>query len=106
MEKVSKKDAQKWLADVPAAYTFKCSDGCEIKNMPELAKALESMRADVFRFHSEDKRSDFGIWIADIIGDSELASELMTSRTREQAAEAVSTRVAQLVKKAAKVRVS
>ncbi len=105
MERVSKTNAKKWLANVPAAYTFKSRDGRELKNLRELSEALQQMSDETFCFHSVAGRSDFSIWVDDIIGDARLAAQLAATGTRQQAASVTAARMAVLMKTAEKIKV-
>ena len=59
----------------PDKYFF-ISDGRAIKNVRELAYALDDMSDETFRNHVNKDKNDFAAWISDVIGDVELAESL------------------------------
>jgi hypothetical protein len=91
--KITKAIAGERLADVTQEKQFWCSDGRVLKNLPELKSALEQMSEDIFRYHSNETRSDFGNWVRDVIGDDKLSRDLQKSKTQAQAAKAIADRV-------------
>ena len=90
------------LADVPADKVFWANDGRIIKNMVELGEALNAMSDDVFKYHSNEAKTDFSHWVGEVIGDDSLARRLQKASNREEAARAVSERIAQLRPKASR----
>jgi len=50
--------------------------GVPIKNMKELANALENMNGWVFSHHVNDSRNDFANWTKIIMKEYELAEEM------------------------------
>ncbi len=100
MAKISKKDATKFLTRVPEEYVFRCNDGCVMNDMKELAQAFNYMSDQTFAYHANETKNDFSNWVADIIGDQELASTLKKATDRTQAAKYVADRVTFLSKRA------
>jgi len=98
MTGIPKEDAKRFLADVPEEYVFWCSNGRILRNMRELAEALNTMTDETFAYHSNAQRNDFSNWVRDIIRDDELASGLMKASSRTKAAEVVSERIASFTK--------
>ncbi len=96
-----KEEAQKFLADVPEEYVFRCQDGKIIRNMRELAETLSGMTDETFIYHSNIDKRDFSCWVRDIIGDEKLASDLEAALNRTMAAGYVTTRIASLSKELA-----
>lgn len=47
-----------------------------MKNLRELADALENMPDDIFRFHVNEMKNDFAAWIRDVIKEDKLALEI------------------------------
>lgn len=99
MTRISKQDAQRFLADVPEEHVFWCSDGQALKNLTELEKALRSMADETFTYHANAQQNDFSMWARDIIKDETLAADLGKSLNRNQAAKKVAARVGLLASK-------
>ncbi len=97
----AKEEAQRFLADVPEEYVFRCHDGKIIRNMRELAEALIGMTDETFGYHSNIDKRDFSCWVRDIIGDEKLAKDLEDAPNRTMAAGYVATRIASLSKELA-----
>jgi len=100
MPKVTKQEAQRFLDNVPVEYVFHCCDGRSIQNLRGLRDTLADMADDIFVYHSTPSKSDFSNWAKDVIGDKKLASDLSKAKSRSQALNAVSRRVAFLESKA------
>ena len=96
MVKITRTVAEERLADVPQVKWFWCSDGRELKSLPELETALKEMSEETFRYHSKETKSDFSNWVRDVIGDEKLARDLRKSTTQTQAAKSVADRIAWL----------
>lgn len=99
MTRMSKQDAQRFLADVPEDHVFWCSDGQALRNVTELEKALRSMADETFAYHANAQRNDFSTWARDVIKDETLAADLGKSLNRNQAATKVAARVGFLASK-------
>jgi hypothetical protein len=89
-------ERKKYLAPSPAERVFWCHDGRVFRDMAELARGLDSMSDDVFAYHANDEKNDFANWVRDVIGDQQLAGELLRASVRAAAAEAVKRWVAVL----------
>ncbi len=98
-EKILKKDAQRLLAKVPEQFVFWSNDGRVLRDMTELADALNNMTDETFAYHSNDFKKDFDNWVRDVIGDANLAKDLDKSLSRTEAARVVSKRLAFLMSK-------
>ncbi|MBI4296942.1 MAG: hypothetical protein HY676_00235 [Chloroflexi bacterium] len=85
--------ALKRLANVSPEKKFWCCDGKVFQNLKELGTGLEAMSDDVFRYHSNQDKSDFANWVRDVIGDEALALRLSLSPTRTEAAQKVTQRL-------------
>ena len=96
MARVLKSDAERLLTSVSEDYVFRCCDGSILGSLRELEAALVSMSDEVFAFHSNDEKSDYGNWVRDVVGDDKLARDLAKSSNRTQAAKCVTSRVASL----------
>ena len=94
-----KKSAQvKYLAKVVEEYAFYNHDGQIFRDLNDLVNGLNSMTDETFIYHCNEAKNDFSCWIADIIGDKELAEKLKTIKTKNQAKEQVEQRYAELTK--------
>jgi len=91
--RVTKQDAEKFLADVPDDRSFWCCDGRVFRNMRDLADGLSNMSDESFLYHSNDEKHDFSNWLADVIEDEKLAKDLSNSLTRREAAKRANDRV-------------
>jgi len=99
MPRISVRDAQRMLGNVPEDYAFRCQGGLVLRNMTDLRNALARMADDTFAHHSNAEKKDFANWVRDIIGDNKLARDIEKSLDRRKAAEMVSDRVAFLTGK-------
>ena len=91
--KVTKQDAEKFLADVPDDRAFWCCDGRVFRNITELAEGLEAMPDETFMYHSNDGKHDFSNWLNEVIEDEKLGKDLSRALTRHEAAKRVNDRV-------------
>jgi len=91
--RVTRQDAEKFLANVPDDRAFWCCDGQVFRNMRDLADGLVAMSDEAFRYHSNDEKHDFSNWLTDVIEDEKLAKDLLNSTTRAEAAKRVNDRV-------------
>jgi hypothetical protein len=64
------------LEDAPQEHYFILCNGQPVKNVKELADALERLEDDVFNHHVTFDRNDFATWIKDIFKDTKLAEDL------------------------------
>jgi len=95
-QKISRVDAQKFLAPVPDGFVFWCNDGRVLHDMRELADGLIHMSDETYAYHSNFEKKDFANWVRDIIKDEALAKELEKPISRAEAAKTVNQRVAVL----------
>ena len=72
---------------------FTCHDGIHVKNLQELASALEQMSDDTFYYHVNESKNDFSKWVRDVIGDDKLSRDLDKTTNRLQAAKSVAARI-------------
>jgi hypothetical protein len=93
MRKKAAKPAKKSLTKAPAEYVFWCRDGSIFSDLLELAEGLKMMSDETFAFHSSLEKHDFSNWIRDIIGDEELADELLLVTSRPEAISCVIARI-------------
>ena len=74
--------ARRWLAKVDQPFQF--VDGRSVQSLEELKDILASVEDEVVAFHCERNPNDVAVWVADIIGDYELADLLEEVTTRSQ----------------------
>jgi len=86
------------MMDVVPNHEFNIHMGTSIKNLHELADALEIMDENTFKHHVTKGKNDFSNWVKDIIEDVELSKDLLKAKTRKKAFEAVNQRIEQLKK--------
>ena len=75
-----------------------CCNGEVYRNVRDLEAGLERMRDDYFAYHANPEKNDFSKWVKDVIDDGYLAAQLAACRTREEALEVVTKRLARLEK--------
>jgi hypothetical protein len=63
-------------------YYFFVVDGRPLKNLLELADAMEEMTDEAFSHHVTETKNDFAKWVHDVFDDEELAIKLGQSKTR------------------------
>ena len=97
----TKNEARQLLGDVAPEKCFWTCDGRVFKNMEELANGLQAMSDETFKCHANSEKNDFSVWVNEVIGDSKLGNELISSKTRDSAARKAMVRVDILKKKAA-----
>jgi hypothetical protein len=65
----------------PEMYFF-LADGRPLKNLLELADALEEMTDEIFQHHVNEQKNDFAKWVSDVFGDEELALKLGHAKSK------------------------
>lgn len=93
MPRMLPEEAERLLSNVPEQFTFRCHDGDVYWNLRDLARALSSMRTDVFELHVNEQKNDFANWIADVIGDHALARELWETKNPATATRRLTERI-------------
>jgi hypothetical protein len=68
----------------------------ELRNLEELAEALEIMSDESYGHHVNEKKNDFSVWVKEIIGDPELSSRLRGVLERHKAHKIVEQRIKQI----------
>ena len=96
----TKEDARNYLRDAAPEQCFWVNNGPILKSIEELANALQDMNNETYQHHVNDEKNDFGKWINEVIGDTKLSNELLTSRNRESALKKIRNRLNSLKKKA------
>ncbi|MCP3682823.1 MAG: hypothetical protein GY861_09055 [bacterium] len=67
---------KKHLSNVDPELRLWLSDGRVVKNLPELAEAIESMEDETYEYHVTKDSNDFSDWVKDIIKNPKLANQL------------------------------
>jgi hypothetical protein len=94
----SKDKAKKILSRVPEEKVFWCNDGQVFSDLEDLAEGLDRMSDITFAYHCNDSKNDFSTWIQDVIGDGDLAQDLLASKSRQQANQQVNLRYSDLTR--------
>jgi hypothetical protein len=95
----TKQDAVGVLSDTSIDTSFFCHDGCVSKDLHQLAECLAHMTEESYNHHVTLLKNDFSNWVRDVFGDDKLANDLTRCANSDEAAKAVSQRVAWLQKK-------
>lgn len=66
----------KLFENVEEEKTFFLNDGRIIRNVYELANALNDMKEKTFKHHVNKKKNDFSEWIRDVVHEEKLANEI------------------------------
>ncbi len=72
----------KKIGEAPHDKRFVLRDGRVLKDLVELAHALEHMSDDVFNHHVNSSKNDFRNWVRDVFSQKGLAAELEKAKTR------------------------
>ena len=86
------------LKNVPSRNEFWLADGRSLKNLKELALALQDMDETTFRRHVNQHKNDFHSWVRDVHQDRKLAGTLLKIQKKEHVFNAVQKRVQELFK--------
>ena len=70
---------------IPEKHFFVLVTGEKLRNIKELADALEYIDHNHFVYHVNKTRNDFSSWIKDIFQEIELAEEIKKAKNREDA---------------------
>ncbi|MBI2656148.1 hypothetical protein HYX03_00225 [Candidatus Woesearchaeota archaeon] len=73
---------KKILGEAPEEHHFIVADGRKIKNIIELADALETMSEEIFMHHANELKNDFSSWVKDVFYDHSLAEDIARARNR------------------------
>lgn len=76
---------KKILGEAPEEHHFVVADGRKLKNIIELADALETMTEEIFRHHANEFKNDFAAWVKDVFYDHSLAEDISGARNRLEA---------------------
>ena len=101
---VSSEDAERILADASPEQCFWVNNGPIIKNLSEMSDALGSMKDEIFRYHVNEEKNDFGNWVRDVLKDEELANDIARIKSKERILKKVQSRIRKLDNKIKKKR--
>ena len=73
---------KKVLGEAPVDHHFVVADGRKLKNIIELADALETMSEEIFRHHVNEAKNDFSSWVKDVFYDHSLAEDIARAKNR------------------------
>lgn len=73
---------KKILGEAPEEHHFVVADGKKLKNIMELADALETMSEEIFRHHANELKNDFSSWVKDVFYDHSLAEDISRAKNR------------------------
>lgn len=93
MVPITKEKAKVRLGNVAEEKRFWVADGRYLSNLEDLMSALDTMTDEIFRTHSNESKSDFAIWVNEVIGDDKLSRDLKKSPTRQTASKNVAARI-------------
>ena len=79
----------KGLKEAPADKYFYVHNGMTIKNLDELAVALNLMDRETFEYHVNNDKNDFSNWVDAIINEKTLAKELLDIKSKNASAERI-----------------
>ena len=96
----TQEEAAKYLCNAAPDHCFWVNNGPILKNVEELADALESISEDTYSYHANKNKNDFSKWISEIIGDNKLANDLLSAKNKNSAVNKVRARLNSLKKKA------
>jgi hypothetical protein len=90
------------LKNSPKQHVFWLCSGGALKNIKELASALETMDEGVFVHHVNSDRNDFANWIKDIFQDEELALRLHGVSNAKECVDIIHVRLGEIITRKAK----
>ena len=73
---------KKVLGEAPVEHHFIVADGRKLKNIIELADALETMSEEMFRHHANEFKNDFSAWVKDVFYEHSLAEDIGRAKNR------------------------
>ncbi len=73
---------KKILGEAPEEHHFIVADGRKLKNIIELADALETMSEEIFRHHANEFKNDFSAWVKDVFYEHSLAEDIAMAKNR------------------------
>jgi hypothetical protein len=86
----------KFLRNIEPSKEFIVVDGAHLRNLDELALLLDAIDDLEFNHHVSPHHNDFAAWVRDVIGDAELADELLRRNHPHSMAKATKHRIREL----------
>jgi len=74
----------KYLEDVPWDDSLRLSNGKVVHGLEQLPIVIKFSDDEVFDSHVNAEKNDFSKWVRDVIGDAELADQLMAVKTKDE----------------------
>ena len=99
---VSLEDAERILADASPEQCFWVNNGPVIRNLNEMADALACMQDEIFRYHVNEEKNDFGNWVRDVLKDEKLAGDISRVKSKDKILKKMESRIRKLKLKAKK----
>jgi len=93
---VTKKEAERILAEVEEHHHFVLSNGVRLKSLHDLSSALSDMEAGTYVHHVNNERNDFCNWVQDVHRDEVLKTRIAESNGPLELRSAVSQRINEL----------
>jgi hypothetical protein len=94
MQKIApKKPMPSVVADVDPEKSFWLCDGRVLKNLRELALALETMDDPVWDHHVTPERNDFANWVEGVFGQAQLGAAIRKVKSPRTAAKRVQSKL-------------
>src|SRR4030042_3763257 len=83
-EKSPDKNTKVKLKNAKPEHYFILLDGRPLKNLLELAEAMDEMTDEIFHHHVNEFRNDFATWTKEILKEVELAEKLQKLNSKER----------------------
>ena len=90
--------SSKILGDAPVEKQFILSDGKKLKSVYDLVDALEKMNEDMFRFHVNEMKHDFGNWIGDVFEERNFAAHVKKIKDKIKLQREIMKKIVQVAK--------
>ena len=103
-KQISLDDAYRILADVMPEQCFWVNNGPIIRNLHEIADAINYMGNETFKHHVNEEKNDIANWIKDVLKDEELANSVMKIKSKERILKEIKNRIKFLERKIEKER--
>lgn len=85
-KKPSKTSVKKKLKKkIPEEHFFMLITGARLRNIKELADALENIDISHYEHHVNENKNDFANWIKDVFEEFDLAEKIKTAKNKDHA---------------------
>ncbi len=92
-DKTNLEKLESFLRDVLPEKSFWVNNDRIIRNIYELASAIENMNDMTFRYHVDVGKNDFSKWVREVIRDEKLADDLLKASTKEALLKVIKKRI-------------